>query len=168
MIEIDGSYGEGGGQLVRTAVALSAVTGKAIHIVHARAKRGNPGLAPQHLAAVRAVAEICAADTEGLELRALSFTFSPRKLRGGNYRFDIGTANVEFRWEVFNLFNTDNFSNPVATLPSSLGTGTNQIQPEQPFTPAAAGTFGSLTSTVGRTVGLGTNRQMQFALRLNF
>ena len=83
-------------------------------------------------------------------------------------RFDIGTANVEFRWEVFNLFNTNNFSNPVATLPSALGTGTNQIQPEQPFTSAAAGTFGSLTSTVGRTVGLGTNRQMQFALRLNF
>ena len=92
MIEIDGSYGEGGGQLVRTAVALSAVTGTAIHIVHARAKRGNPGLAPQHLAAVRAVAEVCAADTEGLELRTLSFTFSPRKLKGGNYRFDIGTA----------------------------------------------------------------------------
>jgi RNA 3'-phosphate cyclase len=92
VIEIDGSYGEGGGQLVRTAVALSAVTGKAIHIVRARAKRGNPGLAPQHLAAVRAVAEVCAADTEGLELRTLSFTFSPRKLKGGNYRFDIGTA----------------------------------------------------------------------------
>jgi hypothetical protein len=72
------------------------------------------------------------------------------------------------RWEVFNLFNRDNFSNPVATLPSALGTGTNQIQPGQPFTSAAAGTFGSLTSTVGRTVGLGTNRQMQFALRLNF
>ena len=84
-------------------------------------------------------------------------------------RFDIaGTSNVEVRWEVFNLFNTNNFSNPVATLPSALGTGTNQIQPDQPFTPAAAGTFGSLTSTVGRTVGLGTNRQMQFALRFNF
>ena len=49
VIEIDGSYGEGGGQLVRTAVALSAVTGKAIRIVKARVKRGNPGLAPQHL-----------------------------------------------------------------------------------------------------------------------
>jgi RNA 3'-phosphate cyclase len=92
VIEIDGSYGEGGGQLVRTAVALSAVTGKAIRIIKARVKRGNPGLAPQHLAAVRAVAEVCAADTEGLELRAVSFTFSPRQLRGGAYRFDIGTA----------------------------------------------------------------------------
>jgi RNA 3'-phosphate cyclase len=92
VIEIDGSYGEGGGQLVRTAVALSAVTGKAIRIVQARVKRGNPGLAPQHLAAVRAVAEVCAADTEGLELRAVSFTFSPRRLKGGTYRFDVGTA----------------------------------------------------------------------------
>lgn len=92
MIEIDGSYGEGGGQLVRTAVALSAVTGKAIRIVKARAKRSNPGLAPQHLAAVRSVAEVCAADTEGLELRTVSFTFSPRKVKGGTYRFDIGTA----------------------------------------------------------------------------
>ena len=92
MIEIDGSHGEGGGQLVRTAVALSAVTGKAIRIVNARAKRGNPGLAPQHVAAVRAVAEVCAADTQGLELRTLSFTFAPRKLKGGTYRFDIGTA----------------------------------------------------------------------------
>jgi RNA 3'-phosphate cyclase len=92
VIEIDGSYGEGGGQLVRTAVALSAVTGKSIRIVKARAKRGNPGLAPQHLAAVRAVAEVCAADTEGLELRTVSFTFSPRRLRGGTHRFDVGTA----------------------------------------------------------------------------
>lgn len=92
VIEIDGSYGEGGGQLVRTAVALSAVTGKAIRIVKARVKRRKPGLAPQHLAAVRAVAEICAADTAGLELRAVSFTFSPRRLKGGTFRFDIGTA----------------------------------------------------------------------------
>ena len=92
MIEIDGSHGEGGGQLVRTAVALSAVTGKAIRIVNARVKRGNPGLAPQHLAAVRAVAEICTANTESLDLRAVSFTFSPRRLKGGTYRFDVGTA----------------------------------------------------------------------------
>jgi hypothetical protein len=80
----------------------------------------------------------------------------------------VGTSNIELRWEVFNIFNTNNFNNPVATLPSALGTGANQIQPNQPFTSAAAGTFGSLTSTVGRTVGLGTNRQMQFALRVNF
>jgi len=60
-----------------------------------------------------------------------------------------------------------NFANPPATLPNALGTGTNQLQPGQPFT-AVAGTFGNLNRTVERTVGLGTNRQIQFALRLNF
>jgi hypothetical protein len=79
-----------------------------------------------------------------------------------------GRSNLELRAEVFNVFNRDNFANPVATLPNALGTSTNQIQPEQPYTAAAAGTFGKLTSTVGRTVGLGTNRQAQFALRVNF
>ena len=67
-----------------------------------------------------------------------------------------------------------NFSNPVGTLPNALpGAGesvsqANRVQPGQPYTAAAAGQFGRLTSTVGRTVGLGTNRQVQFALRLNF
>lgn len=92
MIEIDGAYGEGGGQLVRTAVALSAITGKAIRLVNVRAKRKKPGLAPQHLAAVRAVAEVCSANTEGLQPGATAFAFSPRALKGGTFRFDVGTA----------------------------------------------------------------------------
>jgi carboxypeptidase family protein len=83
-----------------------------------------------------------------------------------------GASNIEFRAEVFNLFDTANFSNPVATLPNALPTNAtteaNKVQPGQPYTAAAAGTFGSITSTVGRTVGLGTSRQVQFALRLNF
>jgi hypothetical protein len=83
-----------------------------------------------------------------------------------------GTSNVELRMEVFNLFNIDNFINPVATLPSALPANAlseaNKVQPGQAYSNAAAGTFGTLTSTVGRTVGLGTNRQVQFALRLNF
>lgn len=86
-----------------------------------------------------------------------------------NKRFPITeTSNVEFKAEFFNIFNHTNFANPPATLPNALGTGTNQIQPGQPFTRAAAGTFGILNSTVGRTVGLGTSRQIQFALRVNF
>jgi hypothetical protein len=83
--------------------------------------------------------------------------------------------NVELRAEIFNLFNQDNFANPIGTLPNSLPTGNagttpaaNTVQPGQPYSPAAAGTFGRLTSTVGTTVGLGTNRQVQFALRVNF
>jgi hypothetical protein len=86
-----------------------------------------------------------------------------------NKRFRITEAsNVEFKAEFFNIFNHTNFANPPATLPNALGTGTNQIQPGQPFTRAAAGTFGVTNSTVGRTVGLGTSRQIQFALRVNF
>lgn len=78
------------------------------------------------------------------------------------------TMNIEFRTEVFNIFNVTNFANPPGTLPNVIGNGTNQLQPGQPFTAAAAGTFGILNRTVERTVGLGTNRQIQFALRLNF
>ena len=80
--------------------------------------------------------------------------------------------NVELRAEIFNLFNITNFANPIGTLPNALPnaalTEANKVQPGQPFTSAAAGTFGRLTSTIGRTVGLGTPRQVQFALRFNF
>jgi hypothetical protein len=84
-----------------------------------------------------------------------------------------GARNFEFRAEIFNLFNSANFSNPNATLPNALPTTAtseaNKVQPGQPFTAGAAGSaFGQLTSTVGRTVGLGTARQIQFAFRLNF
>jgi hypothetical protein len=78
-------------------------------------------------------------------------------------------TNLELRGEVFNLLNRNNYDVPPATLPNALGTGTNQLQPNQPFTAAVAGSsFGKLRSTVGTTVGMGTNRQAQFAVRLNF
>lgn len=93
MIELDASHGEGGGQLLRTAVALSALTGKALHLCNVRAKRAKPGLAPQHLAAVRAVAALCEARCEGLELAATALTFEPRaQPAGGELRVDVGTA----------------------------------------------------------------------------
>ena len=83
-----------------------------------------------------------------------------------------GGRNVELRSEFFNIFNITNFTNPVGTLPNALPnaslTEANKVQPGQPYTTGAAGTFGRLTSTVGRTVGLGTPRQVQLAVRFQF
>jgi hypothetical protein len=83
-----------------------------------------------------------------------------------------GGQSLELRSEFFNIFNITNFANPVGTLPNALPTASlteaNRVQPGQPFTSAAAGTFGRYTSTVGRTVGLGTPRQIQFAVRYQF
>ena len=87
-------------------------------------------------------------------------------------RFPIReSSSVEFRTEVFNLLNHPNFANPPAqlgnVLPNTPG-ASNTLQPGQAYTSGAAGSFGKLSSTVGQTVGLGTSRQIQFALRLNF
>jgi len=92
VLEIDGSHGEGGGQLLRTAVALAAITGRAIRVRGIRARRDQPGLAPQHLAAVRAVAALAAGRTTGLELRSDTLEFHPGGIAGGSHRFDVGTA----------------------------------------------------------------------------
>jgi RNA 3'-terminal phosphate cyclase (ATP) len=92
VLEIDGSHGEGGGQLVRTAVALAAIRGTPIRVTNVRAGRRPAGLAPQHVAAVRAVASMCEARCEGVEPRAGEFTFVPGRPRGGHYRVDVGTA----------------------------------------------------------------------------
>ncbi|RPI44330.1 MAG: RNA 3'-phosphate cyclase [Betaproteobacteria bacterium] len=92
MLQIDGAYGEGGGQLVRTAVALAAVTGQTIEIRDIRARRSPPGLAPQHLLAVRAAAALCGASVDGLALRSTRLQFLPSALRGGSHAFDVGTA----------------------------------------------------------------------------
>ena len=81
------------------------------------------------------------------------------------------TMNVEFRTEIYNLFNRANFANPPAVLPNILGSSATSAQPGNAFSTegaTGAGQFGVINGTVGRTVGLGTNRQIQFALRLNF
>jgi hypothetical protein len=85
-------------------------------------------------------------------------------------RFDIAEGwNLEFRSEFYNILNRADFGNPPATLPNALGTGNSQIQPGQSFSAASAGgAFGVLNRTVDRTVGLGTSRQVQLTLRLNF
>lgn len=92
MIEIDGSYGEGGGQLLRTTVALAALTGQPVRVIRIRAGRKNPGLAPQHVTAVQVVAALCGAEVAGLRPRSQELTFRPFGLRGGDWSFDVGTA----------------------------------------------------------------------------
>lgn len=92
MLEIDASYGEGGGQLLRTAVALAAITGTPVRLQQIRAGRDKPGLAPQHLAAVRAVATLCGAQVEGLALGSQALDFAPGPIVAGEFHFDIGTA----------------------------------------------------------------------------
>src|SRR5512136_2407090 len=92
MIEIDGSFGEGGGQIVRTSVSLSAVTGKPVRVNQIRQKRPKPGLAPQHVQAISILARICGAKTSGIEPESSEIIFEPGKIMGGNRRIDIGTA----------------------------------------------------------------------------
>jgi RNA 3'-terminal phosphate cyclase (ATP) len=92
MIEIDGSAGEGGGQIIRTSLALSLITGKPFSVRKVRANREKPGLQNQHLTCVRAAAEVGSAEVEGAKLQSTAFTFSPGEIQPGNYRFSIGTA----------------------------------------------------------------------------
>ena len=92
MIEIDGSHGEGGGQIIRTAVALSALTKEPVKIFNIRNKRTNPGLRPQHMNAVKAVAELCNAETKGAEVGSTSLEFIPDLIESKTINIDIGTA----------------------------------------------------------------------------
>lgn len=92
---IDGSYGEGGGQILRTAVTLSAMTGDSVEISNIRANRSKPGLQPQHLSAVRAAAALCRAKLSGDAVGSRQLLFHPCvRPQAGEYRFDIGTAGA--------------------------------------------------------------------------
>src|SRR5437867_11394468 len=92
MISIDGSFGEEGGQILRTALSLSLSTGTPFRIENIRAGRQQPGLLRQHLTAVLAASEIGQADVEGATLGSTALTFTPMSVRAGEYRFAVGTA----------------------------------------------------------------------------
>ncbi|MCJ7729757.1 MAG: RNA 3'-terminal phosphate cyclase [Sedimentisphaerales bacterium] len=91
-VYIDGSFGEGGGQVLRTSLTLTALTGKHLRIDNIRANRPNPGLARQHLTCVSAACAICNARCTGAELRSTTLDFEPGAIRSGEYHFDIGSA----------------------------------------------------------------------------
>ncbi len=92
MLTVDGSFCEGGGQILRSSLALSIVTGRAFRIENIRAKRRKPGLLRQHLTAVRAAAEIGRCKVEGDEMGSTELVFVPGVAVGGDYTFSIGTA----------------------------------------------------------------------------
>src|SRR5579859_6340389 len=92
MIRIDGAYGEGGGQILRTSLSLSLATGKGFRMEKIRAGRERPGLLRQHLTAVLAAAEVGGAAGRGAELGSTDLTFMPGNVRPGEYRFSVGTA----------------------------------------------------------------------------
>ncbi len=92
MITIDGSEGEGGGQILRSSLALSLITGQPFRIINIRAGRKKPGLLRQHLTAVQAATEVGDAVTDGAQISSQELVFRPERIRGGQYRFAIGTA----------------------------------------------------------------------------
>ena len=92
MIELDGSAGEGGGQILRTGLALSMCTGQPLRIDHIRAKRPKPGLMRQHLACVNAAQAVSGARVSGAELGSVRLDFEPGAVKAGTYQFAVGTA----------------------------------------------------------------------------
>jgi len=92
VIEIDGSFGEGGGQVLRTTVSLAALLGKEVRVRNIRAKRPNPGLRAQHITAIRSVAALSDTESKGLELGSTELVFIPKRRVSGSFKFDVGTA----------------------------------------------------------------------------
>src|SRR2546426_11931541 len=92
MIEVDGSSGEGGGQILRTAVALSSVLGIEVRITKIRAGRSTPGIRAQHLAGVQVAAEICGGAVRGAEVGSTTLEYTPGKPKSRRFSFDVGTA----------------------------------------------------------------------------
>jgi RNA 3'-terminal phosphate cyclase (ATP) len=92
MLELDGSMGEGGGQVLRTSLALSMLTGTPVRLRNIRAGRARPGLMRQHLTAVHAAARVSGARVSGAEVGSREISFDPGPVQPGDYHFDIGTA----------------------------------------------------------------------------
>jgi RNA 3'-terminal phosphate cyclase len=91
-VKLDGSHGEGGGQILRTGLALSAITGHSVEIHSIREKRPKPGLANQHLTGFRALQRICGASVKGDNVGSTAVSFTPRSIEHGEYGFTVGTA----------------------------------------------------------------------------
>lgn len=94
LVEIDGSEGEGGGQVLRSSLALSILTGRPFKLVNIRANRSKPGLQPQHLMCVRAAGAVCGGHYKGAAVGSSVLVFEPGPVKAGEYTFSIGTAGA--------------------------------------------------------------------------
>jgi RNA 3'-phosphate cyclase len=94
LIELDGAFGEGGGQILRSSLALSLITGRPFRLRNIRARRARPGLQPQHLMSVEAAAQVGSATIKGARLGSTTLDFEPGPINGGDYHFRIGTAGA--------------------------------------------------------------------------
>ena len=92
LLEIDGSYGEGGGQILRTAVAFSVILGRPVRVTKVRAGRNNPGLRPQHTSALKILRDVCSGRLEGGEVGSTTITFYPGVVEALSMKVDLGTA----------------------------------------------------------------------------
>ncbi len=90
--EIDGAFGEGGGQILRTTLAIASILNKPVKVKNIRAKRSNPGLRPQHVAVVKVLADMCGAEVENLKMGGSWVSFKPGNIIKPSLKFDIGTA----------------------------------------------------------------------------
>ncbi len=91
-IVIDGNIGEGGGQVIRTAVTLAAILGKSLKIYNVRGGREKPGLQLQHITSIKAASEVCGGQLTGCEINSTEFSFTPGQIKNGDYNFDIKSA----------------------------------------------------------------------------
>lgn len=110
MIKIDGSYGEGGGQIFRTAIGLSVLTEKPVEIFNIRKNRPNSGIKPQHYSSINIVKKMCDAEVEGLDISSKKIVFKPGKIKAGKFEFDIGTAGsitLAFQSVILSCLNSD-------------------------------------------------------------
>ena len=152
-IEIDGSEGEGGGQILRTSLALAMCTGRPVAITRIRAKRPKPGLMRQHLTCVQAAQAVCSAQVEGAAIGSQTLHFAPGSVVGGDYAFNVGTAG-----SCTLVLQTVLPALMRAAVPSrvTLGGGThNPLAPPYHF---LARSFAPLLRRLGVSIGLDLKR----------
>lgn len=153
MIEIDGAAGEGGGQILRSALALSMCTGQPFTLSRIRAGRAKPGLMRQHLTCVNAAVEVSGAEARGAELNSQSLVFTPGAVRAGDYAFNVGTAGsctlvLQTVWPALLM----------ADAPSRLTLGGGTHNPMAPPFHFLARTYAPLLRRLGAPVELSLRR----------